>query len=58
MKPISACSAALPLTEFIQAEKVPTEDLHAEMQGEVVLPGEDAYSSTRQKFTLELVEGR
>jgi hypothetical protein len=52
LKLISIGSAALPLTKFIQAEPATlaaaAHDLRAEMQGKVVLPGEEAYASVRQ----------
>jgi FAD/FMN-containing dehydrogenase len=52
LKLISIGSAALPLTKFTQAEPATlaaaAHDLRAEMQGKVVLPGEEAYASVRQ----------
>jgi FAD/FMN-containing dehydrogenase len=52
LKLFSIGSAALPLTKFIQAEPLEraaaAHDLRAEMQGKVVLPGEEAYASVRQ----------
>jgi FAD/FMN-containing dehydrogenase len=52
LKLISTGSAALPLTKFIQAEPAglatAAYHLRAEMQGKVVLPGEEAYASLRQ----------
>jgi FAD/FMN-containing dehydrogenase len=52
LKLISIGSAALPLTRFIQAEpaalSAAAHDLRAELQGRVILPGDEAYASVRQ----------